>query len=519
MDLSTLYNLIYPSEAYTPPQQSTDVLGGLGGLLSGGINALFPSEVDDQKGKVRQATLQTPVQPQQVAPMGYGGQGGQANDVVPVPSLLSGQASQQQAQAQLAQQPVAPQPAVNPFAFAAGGVATPDLSQIGDAGAMTRAASPTGTLGYQSPDAAQAAIAQQSQPQAPNMSQQVVDKTMEAIKAAPGSTWQERVSALPADPIFQVGLALMSHVRGTSLATDMNTAIQSANKFGAYNTQQAQAKALQNFDPSKYSSLGDAYKGALAAGVAPEDALSLAGKFNPVAETAAVAAGGALVDKRTGKLLYQAPDAVTGTPKAIQQLTAARDGFPVGSPQWTTYDNAIKKMAPDASVANKPTEYQSKSAAFGARAQAADQTLQGLENSNAYSVAGQATRQALAGMPGVGALTGGIANAFTGPQGQKVDQAQRDFVNAALRLESGATITPAEFDNARKQYFPQPGDGPQVLAQKQRNRQLVIQGMQNSAGRAAFTPSGGANAGATGGGAATPTQAGAIAEMKKRGII
>jgi hypothetical protein len=70
-----------------------------------------------------------------------------------------------------------------------------------------------------------------------------------------------------------------------------------------------------------------------------------------------------------------------------------------------------------------------------------------------------------------------IGHAFTDPQYQQFDQAQRDFINAALRRESGAAISAGEFDNARKQYFPQIGDSPEVLAQKQANRALAIRGI------------------------------------------
>ncbi|WP_139812980.1 hypothetical protein [Ensifer aridi] len=65
---------------------------------------------------------------------------------------------------------------------------------------------------------------------------------------------------------------------------------------------------------------------------------------------------------------------------------------------------------------------------------------------------------------------------------QNFDQARRDFINAQLRRESGAVISREEFDNANKQYFPQPGDTKEVLEQKRRNRQTVVEGMKRSAG-------------------------------------
>lgn len=70
---------------------------------------------------------------------------------------------------------------------------------------------------------------------------------------------------------------------------------------------------------------------------------------------------------------------------------------------------------------------------------------------------------------------------------QMQDQAQRAFVNATLRRESGATISPQEFANAQAQYFPKPGDSPAVIEQKRKNRALVVQGMAKQAG-AAYQP-------------------------------
>lgn len=65
---------------------------------------------------------------------------------------------------------------------------------------------------------------------------------------------------------------------------------------------------------------------------------------------------------------------------------------------------------------------------------------------------------------------------------QMVDQAQRNFINAILRRESGAVISDQEFANARKQYFPEQGDSDAVLKQKRANRELVIRGLGEVSG-------------------------------------
>lgn len=65
---------------------------------------------------------------------------------------------------------------------------------------------------------------------------------------------------------------------------------------------------------------------------------------------------------------------------------------------------------------------------------------------------------------------------------QRTDQARRDFVNAVLRKESGANINKDEFENAAKQYFPQPGDSKTNIEQKQRNREMTIRSLSVQAG-------------------------------------
>lgn len=67
---------------------------------------------------------------------------------------------------------------------------------------------------------------------------------------------------------------------------------------------------------------------------------------------------------------------------------------------------------------------------------------------------------------------------------QQQDQAERNFVNAILRRESGSAINPNEFSSAEKQYFPRAGDSPQVLANKAANRQQKIEALKAEAGAA-----------------------------------
>ena len=123
-------------------------------------------------------------------------------------------------------------------------------------------------------------------------------------------------------------------------------------------------------------------------------------------------------------------------------------------------------------------ESQAKAAGFADRTR----TAEGIFGDEKVVKAGMNPMQRISG------ATPLIGNYLTNPDYQQFDQAQRDFVNAVLRRESGAVISDEEFKNARLQYHPQPGDSKQVLAQKKINRENAIAGLQTSAG-AAYNPS------------------------------
>lgn len=67
---------------------------------------------------------------------------------------------------------------------------------------------------------------------------------------------------------------------------------------------------------------------------------------------------------------------------------------------------------------------------------------------------------------------------------QSYEQAARNFINAVLRRESGAAIAESEFESARRQYLPQPGDSAATLAQKRQNRATSYQALVNASGSA-----------------------------------
>ena len=141
------------------------------------------------------------------------------------------------------------------------------------------------------------------------------------------------------------------------------------------------------------------------------------------------------------------------------------------------YGLQLEKLKQEKTAAPKPlTEYQGKSLGFGLRAEDANSIL-GKIGTNYSPISIDAARK-VEDVPGVG--TG--AYALLSPESKQVLQAQRNFINAVLRQESGAVIGPTEFINAQKQYFPQPGDDKDTLKQKSQNRERAISNFKTSAG-------------------------------------
>lgn len=146
----------------------------------------------------------------------------------------------------------------------------------------------------------------------------------------------------------------------------------------------------------------------------------------------------------------------------------------------------------------KLTEAQSKAASFGARAERSHELLNQIESEGNIDVSGYET-QLRSELP---KWLGGARS----PEEQLLRAAKLGFVASVLRKESGAAVTPQEFESYSQIYFPQPGDSPQVLAEKRAQRELFIDGMKKSAG-AAWTPPKGAPSIKSPQAANTPTSA------------
>lgn len=151
--------------------------------------------------------------------------------------------------------------------------------------------------------------------------------------------------------------------------------------------------------------------------------------------------------------------------QAFQQAQQGRQQTFTGDQNQMNRDLEMQKLN-----AKPMTDEQAKAAGFS------DRMVQAMGQIDQFGQAGTSYSDTMKGSIPV------VGNAMVSPEYQQLDQAKRNFVNAVLRRESGAAVSPSEFENANKQYFPQPGDTPQTLEQKALNRKTALEGMARSAG-------------------------------------
>lgn len=190
--------------------------------------------------------------------------------------------------------------------------------------------------------------------------------------------------------------------------------------------------------------------------------------------------GDNLIDPRTGETIYTKPsqgfelgkdqvryekDPLTGEYKQVargidgtntsgtqsNELLSPSEATALGVPYGTTRGQAFG-ITPQKAL----TEGESKAKQYGANAKLANDAL----NSSVYNLGNIE-------LPFV-------PNMFKSGDRQLFEQNARQFVNAILRRESGATITDTEFINKQKELIPQAGDSQDVLAQKKIARDLAV---------------------------------------------
>lgn len=114
---------------------------------------------------------------------------------------------------------------------------------------------------------------------------------------------------------------------------------------------------------------------------------------------------------------------------------------------------------------------------------------------------------------------GAVGNVLLTPENRQFFQAERNFITAVLRKESGANIPESEYNDARRVYIPQAGDDERTLEMKRQARQDAIAGIARGAGPT-YKPFGSESGKPAQGGGWTPeleAELQALEEKKKRG--
>ena len=142
---------------------------------------------------------------------------------------------------------------------------------------------------------------------------------------------------------------------------------------------------------------------------------------------------------------------------------------------------------PDAGKQEQMTEGQGQAAAFADRMHLAQPVMDQLEE-NALTWGETVKRRA-------GDFVGFT---LTSPNYQKLRTAQEAFLAGILRKESGAAVSPSEWERYAKLYFPMPGEDAETIKLKRQFRQAAIEGMQREAGPT-YKPAAGAAAPAAAG--------------------
>ena len=146
---------------------------------------------------------------------------------------------------------------------------------------------------------------------------------------------------------------------------------------------------------------------------------------------------------------------------------------PKGSSLSVGPDGSILFTEGETTPTEKPkTEGQSSAASYLQRLVGAEELF------GKFALEGNTTIP-LTKLPSIG--TAIESNILNGPE-QQLIQAQRDWVRAKLRKESGAVISPEEEADERRTYFPQPGDTPDTIEQKRQSRLAAQRQLEIQAG-------------------------------------
>lgn len=89
----------------------------------------------------------------------------------------------------------------------------------------------------------------------------------------------------------------------------------------------------------------------------------------------------------------------------------------------------------------------------------------------------------LENIPLVGNVAGMVVNSSMSPEQQQADNAQRAFINAIVRSQTGADAKDSEIENLRKIYFADSSAKPEVKKQMSDLREIVLKSLYKQSGQ------------------------------------
>ena len=139
------------------------------------------------------------------------------------------------------------------------------------------------------------------------------------------------------------------------------------------------------------------------------------------------------------------------------------------------------KEGPKPIRSDSGTEAEAKAAFYAGNMKDAHSVINATQNNVDHTKLG--IKHIITDIPWAGEfISSNYANPQLTNEEQLFDNAVDQFVAGVNRSESGATVTPLEWQKARNRFIPGKGDKPEVIAQKAKNREIATRMMMESGG-------------------------------------
>lgn len=189
------------------------------------------------------------------------------------------------------------------------------------------------------------------------------------------------------------------------------------------------------------------------------------------------------LNRRATEANIRQSDASAAASRASAARTAQGPGKAPNGYAWSADGSALVPLpGGPADPARKLTETQSKDLAYYRRGTQANNALSD-DRIEAMTSAGNSLAR--------GVLPGALSNAAQSDASRQGMQAARDFIAAILRKDTGAAVTPQEFDFYADIFLPQFGDDARTKQQKAESRKQALESIKAGLGGAQSLTEGG----------------------------